>query len=146
MHADDATQALGIKIEIVEVKELSEIAGAFDRMSSLGVAGVAINADPVFFSNAAAIAGLARAHKLPSSGDDRNFVDAGGLYALSINYPAMAKHSARFVVQILKGAAPGDLAAEQATEFKAIVNLKTAKELGIAIPPSVLARADEVIE
>jgi len=89
MHADDATQALGIKIEIVEVKELSEIAGAFDRMSSLGVAGVAINADPVFFSNAAAIAGLARAHKLPSSGE---------------------------------------------------------KELGIAIPPSVLARADEVIE
>jgi putative ABC transport system substrate-binding protein len=85
-------------------------------------------------------------HKLPSVGDDRGFVDAGGLFALSINYPAMAMRSARFVDQILKGIAPGDLAVEQATEFKVIVNLMTAKALGIAIPPSVLARADEVIE
>jgi putative ABC transport system substrate-binding protein len=105
-----------------------------------------INPDPVFYSNAAAIAGLARVHKLLSVGDDRNFVDAGGLLALSVNYPAMARGSARFVDQILKGTAPGDLAAEQPTEFKVIVNLKTAKELGITLPPSVLARADEVIE
>jgi putative ABC transport system substrate-binding protein len=79
-------------------------------------------------------------------GDDRNFVDAGGLLALSINYPSMARHSARFVDQILKGTAPGDLATERPTEFKVIVNLKTAKELGITIPGALLARANEVIE
>jgi ABC-type uncharacterized transport system substrate-binding protein len=143
---DDAARALGLKLEIVEVKEMSELAAAIARMTSLGVEGLVINPDPVFYSNAAAIAELARAHKLPSVGDDRNFVDAGGLFALPINYPAMALRSARFVDQILKGIAPGDLAVEQSTEFKVIVNLKIAKELGITIPPSVLARADEIIE
>jgi putative ABC transport system substrate-binding protein len=143
---DDAARVLGVKVEIVELKELSRLADAISRMASLGVGGVVIAPDPVFSSNLAAIAGLARAHKLPSVGDDRGFVDAGGLFALSINYPAMAKHSARFVDQILKGTAPGDLAAEQPTEFKIILNLKTAKELGITIPGALLARADEVIE
>src|SRR5262249_21148070 len=105
--ADDAARALGIKIESVEVKEMSELAAAIGHMASLRVEGLVINPDPVFYSNAAAIAELARAHKLPSVGDDRNFVDAGGLLALSINYPAMAMRSARFVDQILKGIAPG---------------------------------------
>jgi putative ABC transport system substrate-binding protein len=143
---DDAARALDIKLESVEVKALSELAEAISRMASLGVGGVVIAPDPVFYSKAPAIAELARAHKLPSVGDDRNFIDAGGLLALSINYPALARSSARFVDQILKGIAPGDLAAEQAKEFKIIVNLKTAKELGIIIPPALLARADEVIE
>jgi putative ABC transport system substrate-binding protein len=142
---DDAARALGLKLEIVEVKETSELAAAIARMASLGVEGLVINPDPVL-SNAAAIPGLARVHKLPSVGDDRAFVDAGGLLAISINYPAMATRSARFVDQILKGTAPGDLAAEQPTEFKVILNLKTAKELGIIVPPSLLARADELIE
>jgi putative ABC transport system substrate-binding protein len=143
---DEAARALGLKLEIVELKEVSGLADAIGRMTSLGVAGVVINPDPVFYSKAAEIAELARVHKLPSVGDDRKFVDAGGLFALSINYPAMARHSARFVDQILKGTAPGELAVERPTEFKVMVNLKTAKELGITIPPSVLARADELIE
>jgi putative ABC transport system substrate-binding protein len=144
--ADDAARALGIKIESVEVKEMSELASAIGRMASLGVEGLVINPDPVFYSNAAAIAELARVHKLLSVGDDRDFAVAGGLFALSINYPAMATRSARFVDRILKGIAPGDLAVEQATEFKVIVNLKTAKDLGITVPATILARADEVIE
>jgi putative tryptophan/tyrosine transport system substrate-binding protein len=143
---DDKVRALGLKLDVVEVKEMSELADAISRMASLGVGGVVINPDPVFYSKAASIAELARAHKLPTVGDDRNFVDAGGLFALSINYPAMARSSARFVDQILKGTPPGDLPAEQPTEFKIIVNLKTAKELGITIPAALLARADEVIE
>ena len=89
---------------------------------------------------------LSRAHKLPSVGEDRNFVDAGGLFAFSINYPSMATRSAYFVDQILKGIAPGDLAAERATQFKVMVNLRAAEELGISIPTALLARADEVIE
>jgi putative tryptophan/tyrosine transport system substrate-binding protein len=137
---------LNHSLEIVEVKEPSELADALGRLASLDVGGLVIMPDPVFSSNAAEITGLSRAHKLPSVCDDRAFVDAGCLFALSINYPAMAMRSARFVDQILKGIAPGDLAVEQPTEFKVIVNLKTAKELGITIPPSVPARADEVIE
>ena len=115
--ADDAARGFGLKLEIVEVKEPSELADALGRLASLKVGGLVIMPDPVFSSNAAAIAGLARAQKLPSEGDDRTFVDAGCLFAMSINYPAMATRSARFVDQILKGIAPGDLAVEQPTEF-----------------------------
>jgi putative tryptophan/tyrosine transport system substrate-binding protein len=144
--ADDAARRLGINLEVVEVKDQSELADAIDRMVSLGVAGLVINADPVLGSNAATIAKLALIHKLPSVGEARGFVNAGGLLAFDEDYLAMAKRSAWYVDQILKGTAPGDLAAEQTTVLKLFVNLKTAKELGITIPPSVLARADEVIE
>jgi putative ABC transport system substrate-binding protein len=79
-------------------------------------------------------------------GTDLGFVPAGGLFAFSWDYLAMAGRSAWYVDQILKGTAPGDLAAELTTKYRLLVNLKTAKELGITIPASVLARADEVIE
>jgi putative tryptophan/tyrosine transport system substrate-binding protein len=145
IEVDNVARVLGIKVEIIELKEHSELADAFNRLGSLGVEGLAVIPDPVFASNAAAIAELARLHKLPSVGD-RFFFDAGGMFALSANYRAMAKRSAWFVDRILKGTAPGDLAAEQATEFKLSVNLKIAKELGITIPAAILARADEVID
>src|SRR5262249_48897767 len=77
--ANDAARALGIKLEIVEVKELSELRDAIGRMASLGVGGLVPTPDPVFSSNPAAIAKVAREHRLPSVGDDRSFVDAGGL-------------------------------------------------------------------
>jgi putative tryptophan/tyrosine transport system substrate-binding protein len=143
---DGAAASLGIKVEIIDVKEPSELPDVFNRMAPLGVEGVAIIPDPVLGSHLAEIAELARLHKLPSVGDGRDFVDAGGLLALSWNYPAMAKRSAWFVDQILKGTTPGDLPAEQGTEFKLFANLKTAKALGLTIPPSLLARADEVID
>jgi putative ABC transport system substrate-binding protein len=92
------------------------------------------------------IAKLALTHKLPSVGDGLYFVEAGGLFSFLENYPAMAKRSAWYVDQIIKGVPPGDLPAELSREFKLVVNMKTVKELGITIPPSVLARADEVIE
>src|SRR5215470_8589631 len=99
--AVDAAQALGVKLEVIEVTAQSELADAFSRMGSAGIGGVYINPDPVLGSQRVAIAELARLHKLPSGGDDRNLVDAGGLFALSTNYPAMAKRAAWFVDQIL---------------------------------------------
>jgi len=143
---NDAARALHINLEIIEVKEPSEFADAFDRMRSLGVQGVGINLDPVFASNAAMIAELALRDKLPSVFDNADFVAAGGLFAFTNDYAYLARRSASYVDQILKGAAPGDLAMEQGNVYKLLVNLKTAKELGITIPPSVLARADEVLE
>ena len=145
IEVDNVARVLGIKVEIIELKEQSELADAFIRMGSLGVEGLAVIPDPVLASNAAAIAQLARLRKLPTVGD-RAFLDAGGMLGLSANYRAMAKRSAWFVDRILKGTAPGDVAAEQATEFKLSVNLKTAKQLGITIPATILARADDVIE
>jgi putative tryptophan/tyrosine transport system substrate-binding protein len=145
IEVDNLARTLGIKVETIELKELSELADAFNRLGSLGIEGLAVIPDPVFASNAASIAELARLHKFPSVGDDV-FLGAGGMFALSANYRAMARRSAWFVDRILKGTAPGELAAEQAAEFKLSVNLKTAKELGITIPATILARADEVIE
>jgi putative ABC transport system substrate-binding protein len=143
---NEAAGALGIKVEIIELKEPSELADAFNRMGSLGAEGLAVIPDPVLGSHFPVIAQLARLHKLPSVGDGQDFVNAGGLFALSTNLAAMAKRSAWYVDRILKGTPPGDLPAEQATEFKLSVNLKTAKDLGITIPATILARADEVIE
>jgi putative tryptophan/tyrosine transport system substrate-binding protein len=141
----DAARALGIKVEIIEVKAPTELADAFSRMRSVGVEGVAYSPDPVFGANRAAIAELARLHKFPSVGD-QGFIRAGGLIEIGPDYVGMAKRSASFVDQILKGTAPGDLPAEQATDFKLFVNLKAAKELGITIPATIFARADEVFE
>jgi putative tryptophan/tyrosine transport system substrate-binding protein len=145
-EADDAARTLGINLKIIEVKDQSELADAIGRIASLGAAGLAIIPDPVLSSNAAKIAKLALIHKLPSVGDDRGFVNAGGLFAFSEDLLAMSRRSASYVDQILKGTAPGDLPAELSMVRKLFINLKTAKELGITIPPSLLARADEVIE
>jgi putative ABC transport system substrate-binding protein len=148
MGALFVARELGIKLAIIEVKDQSELADAFGRMGPLGVEALAINPDPVLGTNAnaATIAKLARSHKLPTVGEGPDFVDSGGLFELSDDYLAMARRSAWYVDQILKGMAPRDLPAELSRVIRLLVNLKTAKELGITIPPSVLARADEIIE
>ena len=138
---DYAGRRLGINVEIIGVKEPSELADAFDRMSARGVAGVAINPDPVLGSKAKMTAELAQKRRLPTVGDDPSF-----LFAFANDYQVMARRSASYVDQILKGKGPGDLAMDQGKLFRLLVNLKTAKELGITIPPSVFCRADEVIE
>jgi putative ABC transport system substrate-binding protein len=101
---------------------------------------------PFSFPTPHQIAELALAHKLPAVGDDRSFAKAGCLFAHSPDYMAIARRSARYVDEILKGATPGDLAAEFSDQYQLTVNLKTAKELGVTIPRTVLARATEVIE
>ena len=144
LEAHDAARILGMKLAIIEVKDQSELADAVDRMGSLGVEALAIIPDPVLSSNAQIIAELARIHKLPTVFDGT--LPIGGLLAFTNDYVYLMRRSASYVDQILKGAAPGDLAMEEGRVYKLLVNLKTAKELGITIPPSVLARADEVIE
>jgi putative ABC transport system substrate-binding protein len=103
----DGARTIGIELEVIELKELSEPAAAFDRLRSLGVEGVMITPDPVFLSNPVPFAERALAHKLPSVGDDRSYAKAGGLLSGSENYIAIAPRCARFVDEILKGAAPG---------------------------------------
>jgi putative ABC transport system substrate-binding protein len=102
--------------------------------------------DPVFVTNLKRIADLAARSRLPSIFHLREFADSGGLVAYGPDRSDMFRRAATYVDKILKGAKPGDLPIEQPTKFELVINLKAAKALGITVPPSLLARADEVIQ
>jgi ABC-type uncharacterized transport system substrate-binding protein len=101
---------------------------------------------PELFANRQRIADFATQSRVPSMGWTRGFTEAGGLMSYGVNGPELARRAAGYVDRILKGAKPADLPVEQPTKFELVINLKTAKALGLTIPPSVLARADEVIQ
>ena len=103
------------------------------------------DADPMFADNLKAIAVLAEKYQLPTA-SGKDFAKAGGLIGYGVDRFEASRRAANFVGKILKGAEPGDLPVEQAAKFQFIVNLKTAKALGLTIPPSIMVRADEVIE
>jgi putative ABC transport system substrate-binding protein len=105
-----------------------------------------VPADPVFGQTILQIAELATKQRLPAIYQGRGYVKAGGLLSYGPDFGELARQTARFVDKILKGTKPADLPVEQPTKFDLIVNLKAARGLGLAIPPSILARADEVIE
>jgi putative ABC transport system substrate-binding protein len=104
-----------------------------------------IHEDTMLNANVKAIARLAAMHRLPSCGFPE-FAVAGGLMAYGVNFPDMDRRAATFVDKILKGAKPGDLPVERSTKFTLIINLKTAKAIGLTLPTSILLRGDEVIE
>jgi putative tryptophan/tyrosine transport system substrate-binding protein len=105
-----------------------------------------IGADGLIQANRQVIIGSAARHKLPATYPAREFVEAGGLVAYAVNYSDLYFRFASFVDKILKGAKPGDLPVEQPTKFELVINLKTAKALGLTIPQSLLLRADDVIQ
>ena len=101
---------------------------------------------PMFFGERRRLVDLAAKNRLPAVYPWREFVDAGGLMAYGPNLPDLSRRAATYVDKILKGAKPGDLPVEQPTKFELVINLKAAKALGLTIPPSVLGRADHIIE
>jgi putative ABC transport system substrate-binding protein len=107
---------------------------------------VTVQSTNVFFIERRRLADLAVKHRLPAIFLVREFVDAGGLMSYGANVAELHRRAATYVDKILKGAKPGDLPVEQPTKFELVINLKTAKAIGLTIPPSVLARADQVIE
>jgi ABC-type uncharacterized transport system substrate-binding protein len=129
----------------LELHRFEEIANAFSVMSEKQVEAVTLIDDGMLIANAPRIADLATITKLPAIGF-KEFVESGGLMAYTVDFRDMFRRAASFVDKILKGAKPADLPVEQATKFELVINLKTAKALGITIPPTLLARADEVIE
>ena len=138
-------KSLRLELQQFPVRGPSEFDGAFAAMAKRRVDAVVTTDDAVSIANAGAIANLASKMRLPSVGLPE-FAEAGGLMAYGVNRLELFRRAAHFVDRILKGAKPADLPVEQATRFETVVNLKTAKALGIAIPQSFLLRTDRVIE
>jgi putative ABC transport system substrate-binding protein len=141
-----AARTLGVEIQVFEVREPQELEKVFGRMTAVKSHAVVVTPDPMFVAHRHRIADLAAASRLPSIYHLRQFVEAGGLMFYGADYVEAFQQAAVLVDKILKGAKPANLPVEQPWRFALGVNLKTAKTLGLTIPPSLLARADQVIE
>jgi putative ABC transport system substrate-binding protein len=145
-EAQAAARDYGIALTVAESKTPAEVDAAFAAIRKENAAGVVIFGDPLFVQQRSRIAELAAQARLPSTTIFRQYPEAGGLMSYGLNTTDMFRRSAHFVDKILKGARPTDLPVEQPTTFEMVINLKTAKAIGVPIPESVLLRADKVIE
>ena len=143
---ESAARKLGVTFQSVEVRGRNEFEGAFAAMVRERADGVVVAGDPVIFGPRSQVVLLAARSRLPAVYPQREFAEAGGLMSYGPNVVDQFRRAATYADKILKGAKPGDLPVEQATKFEFIINLKTAKALGLTIPQSVLIRADHVIQ
>jgi putative ABC transport system substrate-binding protein len=141
-----AAKALGVALVPVPVADASELPAGFAQITRHQCRALVAMPDPLFILASRQLIELADRHRVAASYDNRLIVDAGGLMSYGPDTVEMFRQSARYVDKILKGEKPADLPIEQPTKFVLAINLKTAASLGLAIPPSILARADEVIE
>ena len=141
-----AGPALGLRIQPVAVRSATEFGSAFSAIVRERAGGVLVLSTPLFIAGAKPLAELALTHKLPSMFAPRHHVEAGGLMSFGPDRADLYRRGAIYVDKILKGAKPADLPAQQPTKFELAINLKTAKALGLTIPPSVLQRADQIIQ
>jgi putative ABC transport system substrate-binding protein len=140
-----AARTLGLGVVTLEIRHAEDIARAFEalkgRVEALYVCG-----DPLMSTNRTRIITLAQTARLPTIYNFRDYVEAGGLMSYGPNFPDMYRRAADFVDKILRGEKPADIPVEQPTKFDLIINLATAKALGLELPATVLARADDVIQ
>jgi putative ABC transport system substrate-binding protein len=141
-----AAGSLGVQLQLLEAREPNQFDGAFAAMAKERVDALLVVADGMFILHRARLANLAAKNKVPSMHGVRENVEAGGLMSYGPSTVAAWRRAAFFVDRILEGAKPADLPVEQPTKFELVINLKTAKTLGLDMPASLLARADEVIE
>ena len=141
-----AAPAAGMEILSVEVSTADDYPAAFASVASRRAHALMAHGNPVNFKNRQLIADFALRSRLPSIYEERLFVEAGGLMSYAPSFTDLFRRAATYVDKILKGAKPADLPVEQPTRFELVINLKTAKTLGLTIPPLVLFRADQVIE
>ncbi len=145
-QAETAARALGMQLQVLYARTPAEIDAAFAAMRSQRAEGVLVDRNALVLVQRTQIAALAAKGRLPAVYGFRENAEAGGLMAYGANVSAMYRRAATYVDKILKGAKPADLPVEQPTKFDLVINLKTAKALGLTIPQSFLARADEVIQ
>ena len=145
-EAETAARALSLRVLVLEARSPEALEGTFAAMTKERAGALVVLADALFTNEVRRIADLAVKHRLPSIYGLREYVDAGGLMVYSPNPLELERRAATYVAKILKGAKAGDLPIEQPVKFDLVVNLKTAKALGLTVPPSLLQRADQVIE
>ena len=141
-----AARSLGVQLQLLEARGPNEFDGAFAAMATERVGALLVLSDAIFNSHRTRLADLAARSRLPAAYGVRESVEAGGLMSYGPSFLDLFRRSAAYVDKILKGAKPGDLPVEQPTKIELVINLKTAKALGLTIPPSLLQRADQVIE
>jgi putative ABC transport system substrate-binding protein len=142
----NAARSLGLRLQIVEARSATDYAGAFAAMAKERAAAVVVIGSPTFLADQRRIADLAAKHRLPATYSFKEQAEIGGLMSYGTSQADVVRRAASYVDKILKGAKPGDLPVEQPTTFELVINLKTAKALGLTIPQSLLLRADRVIE
>ncbi len=145
-ETEAAAKAAGLVIQSVPVGSGSGLEAVFAGVARGGAGALISSSTASLFSSRKRFAELAVKHRLPTVVGAREYAEAGGLASYGTDYPDLFRHAATFVDKILKGARPGDLPMEQPTKFELVINLKTAKALGLTIPPALLQRADHVIE
>ena len=145
-NVKSAARTLGVELLLLEASEPGEFDGAFAAMANERVGALFVFGDPMLGVHRARLADLAVQYRLPSMHTNRPHVEAGGLMCYGPSFSDLWRRAAAYVDKILKGARPADLPVEQPTKFELVINLKTAKALGLEIPATLLARADEVIE
>jgi putative tryptophan/tyrosine transport system substrate-binding protein len=145
-ETERAVSALGLRLEVVEASAVEEFESAFARLSTLGVKGVVLLADPSIIEHKNRIAEAAQKTRLPTAFQRRENIEAGGLLSYGPDLIGQFHQAAIYVDRILKGTRPAELPVEQPTKFELVINIKVAKALGLDVPPTLLARADEVIE
>jgi putative tryptophan/tyrosine transport system substrate-binding protein len=143
---EPAARALKLHLQRAEVSQSAELEDAFAVMRRNGVDGVLVVSDPMFQAYHHRIAEFAARHHLPSISEVPGFAEAGGLIQYGLSIPEMGRQAAVYIDKILKGAKPADLPVERPTQFEFLINLKTAGQLGLTMPPDMLARANKVIK
>jgi putative tryptophan/tyrosine transport system substrate-binding protein len=141
-----AAEVLGIKLQAHEVRTSAELDESFKALVRTRPGALRVLGDRLFLHNRQRIVDFATKQRLPGLYTHPELVEAGGLMSFGPSYPGMHRRAAYFVDRILKGAKPADLPVERPTKFEFVINLKAAKSLGLKIPPSLLQRADQVIE
>jgi putative tryptophan/tyrosine transport system substrate-binding protein len=141
-----AARTLGLQLQLVPAASADDFAGAFAAMSKGGAQGLLVFPSPMLFAEYRRIAALAADNRLPAMGAAREFADLGGLMSYGVNLPDLSRRTATLLGKILQGAKPADLPVEQPTAFELVINLKTARELGLTISRDFLLVADDVIE
>jgi putative ABC transport system substrate-binding protein len=141
-----AARRLGITLQLFEARDSESIETAFAAISKERVSGIEVLPDPTLAAHSARIAALAAKARLPSVSGNSVYAEAGGLMTYGPSFPELARSAGRYVAKILRGAKPAELAVERPTKFELVINMKTAKEMGVTIPQSLQLRADRVIE
>ena len=145
-ETEDAAKAQAMHLQILEIREASDFESAFRAANKGRARALILLPAPIVATQAKQIAELALKNNLPAISPVSEFPNAGGLMSYGANLPDLYRRAATYVDKILKGAKPADLPVEQPTKFELVINLKTAKQIGLTIPPNVLARAESVIK